>query len=1218
MNRVKTRKALNPEYRKHKPKRNEVNTFRKELKACLVSIKEAEQANRIGEEFIKQPIQKFLQNTFYKNHLINTKDRIDLAIYTDKDVKSNVGVILEVKQPSNKSEYLTETNLNKKALQELVWYYLNERIDGENNNIKHLIATNGYTWFLFKSEDFYKFFYKNKSLVKEYKNFKSGLKDSSRTNLFYKEIASKYIAEIEDQIPFVFLDFTKKALENYSDSDLNTLFKIFSDVNILGKNFGNDSNELNKEFYQELLHIIGLEELKDKGKKIIYRKKEKYRDYGSLLENTIFTLEDKDYLKNIKRFNEDKAFNAGLALCLSWINRILFLKLLESQLLSYHDNSLKYKFLNNDFIKGFDDLNDLFFSALAKKADERHPKFKDKYKYIPYLNSSLFEKNDLETDTFDISALNDESIEIYKGTILKEPNGKKLKGQLSTLDYLFKFLDAFDFATDGTEAISDDDESKMLISASVLGKIFEKLNGYKDGSFYTPSQITMYMCKGTLRRTLVQKFKEVENDQIENYEDLLAYCHNFFKHEDRQRLNNVFNSIKICDPAVGSGHFLVSALNELIIIKQELGLLIDGKGNRLSNYDIELVNDELYITDEKGFLIDYKPENKESTRVQHTLFFEKKTIIEYCLFGVDINPNSVKICRLRLWIELLKNTYYTNRGVLDTLPNIDINIKCGNSIISRFKLDDDLTNSFKGINYKYKDYKAAVKQYKASKSKEEKNRVLSIIKEVKANFKSSFDKKAIDERKSIVGKYESEKKRQENLVTLYKEKITKPEKTRLKILKKEADNALAAEQEILSNVIFENAFEWRFEFPEVLDEKGNYIGFDAVIGNPPYGVSIKGNERNFLVDYLGKVPDYEIYYWFINHGKEILKENGNISYIIPNSILFNVFAQNYRIDLFDNWNIDEILDCTDFNLFTDATVRNVIFHFTKTSLPLNTLSYRRTNSITNFKELSKREVLNINKETVVANNQNWGLIFKLEKEVLEIIKSIKTNTKPLSHYFRETSQGLIAYDKYKGQSQEIIDSRAYHSIKKVKETHKKWLYGGDVKRYNVKWNGDEYVDYSDGIANPRDPKFFIGNRILIREITNPRIFAAFTSEELYNDPSILVIKEGKSKYSIKSLLAILNSKMATFYHFNSSPKATKGAFPKILVYDINNFPLPKDPDEISIYKLGELADKIHKKKIVNIDCDTSELDNQIDKLVYHIYNLNEKEIKLIENKNSIQ
>jgi hypothetical protein len=1216
MNRIKTRKALNPEYRKHKPKRPEVNTFREELKACLVSIKQAEEANRIGEEFIKQPIQKFLQNTFYKDHLINTKGRIDLAIYTDKEVKSDVGVILELKQPNNKHEYLTETNLNKKALQELVWYYLNERIDGDNNNIKHLIATNGYTWFLFKSEDFYKFFYKNKSLVKEYKDFKSGLKDSSNTDTFYKEIASKYIAEIEDVIPFVYLDFTKKALENYSDPDLNTLFKVFSDVNILGKNFGNDSNELNKEFYQELLHIIGLEELKEKGKKIIYRKKEKDRDYGSLLENTIFTLEDKDYLKNVKRFNEDKAFNAGLALCLSWINRILFLKLLESQLLSYHDNSLEYKFLNNDFIKGFDDLNDLFFSALAKKADERHPKFKDKYNYIPYLNSSLFEKNDLESETFDISALNDEPIEIYKGTILKETNGKKLKGKLSTLDYLFKFLDAFDFATDGTEAISDDDESKTLISASVLGKIFEKLNGYKDGSFYTPSQITMYMCKGTLRRTLVQKFKEVENDHIKNYEDLSAYCYNFFKPEDRQRLNNVFNSIKICDPAVGSGHFLVSALNELIIIKHELGLLIDARGNRLSDYDIELVNDELYITDEKGFSIEYKPENKESTRVQHTLFIEKKAIIENCLYGVDINPNSVKICRLRLWIELLKNTYYTNKGVLDTLPNIDINIKCGNSIISRFKLDDDLTNSFKGINYKYKDYQDAVKRYKASKSKDEKNRVLEIIKKVKANFKSSFDRKAIQARQIIVGKYESEKTRQENLVKLFKEKITKQEKDELKSLKKEADNALLAEQEILNNVIFENSFEWRFEFPEVLDNNGNYIGFDAVIGNPPYGVSITGNERKFLVASLGKVPDFEIYYWFINHGHNILKENGNISYIIPNTILFNVFAQKYRVELFNDWQINELLDCTDFDLFTDATVRNVIFNFSKTTSASNSLTYRRTNKALGFNDLANRPIHTINKETVIANNQNWGLIFKLDDEVLELVKKIKSNNILGGNY--NSSQGYIPYRKSdlakiygEKKAKSIVENREWHSTKKINEEYKEEIWGKSISKYKFKHTGS-FVKYGKHLATYVDLKYFNQKRILIREITNPGIIACLLDEELVNDPQLISIIQEKEDYSLEYLWAILNSKLATFYHFNSSPKATKGSFPKILVYDINNFPLPKESNKTVIKSLKNLTKAILKEKNENLDADTSKLENSIDKIVYGLYNLSEKEIKLIE------
>ena len=124
-------------------------------------------------------------------------------------------------------------------------------------------------------------------------------------------------------------------------------------------------------------------------------------------------------------------------------------------------------------------------------------------------------------------------------------------------------------------------------------------------------------------------------------------------------------------------------------------------GKSLNRYEIEVVNDELIVTDEDGELFEYNPANKESQRIQETLFHEKQTIIENCLFGVDINPNSVKICRLRLWIELLKNAYYMydvetgHAPSLQTLPNIDINIKCGNSLISRFALDADLKQALK-------------------------------------------------------------------------------------------------------------------------------------------------------------------------------------------------------------------------------------------------------------------------------------------------------------------------------------------------------------------------------------------------------------------------------------------------------------------------------------------------------------------------------------------
>jgi adenine-specific DNA-methyltransferase len=379
-----------------------------------------------------------------------------------------------------------------------------------------------------------------------------------------------------------------------------------------------------------------------------------------------------------------------------------------------------------------------------------------------------------------------------------------------------------------------------------------------------------------------------------------------------------------------------------------------------------------------------------------------------------------------------------------------------------------------------------------------------------------------------------------------------------------------------------------------------------VIGNPPYGVSIKGEERKYLVDNLSKVPDYEIYYWFIDKARQILKQSGVVSYIIPNSILFNVFAQPYRLDLFNQWSLDEILDCTDINIFEDATVRNIIFLFVKTSKQSDFLVYKSSKGILDFKEFETRKKISVGKQIVALNNQNWGLIFKLEEEVLRLIAKLKSEKESLSNLFPETSQGLIAYDKYKGQSKEIIKSRAYHHFENSHGIYKKWLYGEDVKRYSIRWNEKEYIDYCEGIANPRDSKYFIGKRILIREITNPRIYAAITSDELYHDPAVIVIKENPQSYSLEALLAILNSKLATFFHFNSSPKATKGAFPKILVYDVNNFPLPLKID-------SKIDERLKNMVIGMVDSPISSMDHEIDKLVYKLYNLTDEEIRIIEN-----
>lgn len=329
------RKALNKSYLKLKPNRSAIDNFKKNLIKLLDDMKRADAES---EEFHKNLLSDFLKNSYYApEHFINTKGRNDLVIHNGKDSNSPVGVIIEAKKPSNKYEMITKENINSKAMQELVLYYLRERITGKNLEIKSLIATNTIDWFVFDANLFEKSFANNKELI--------------------------------------------------------VLYKILSPEHLLKLPFLNDSNTLDKSFYSELLHIIGLTEKKEGGKKIIDRKPENERNSGSLLESAIFQL-----YEDIRK--EEELFSVGLELVITWINRILFLKLLEAQLINFHKGNKEFAFLNIVKISGFDELNNLFFKVLAVKTDQRLPEVKDKYKNIPYLNSSLFEKSEIEKNIF--------------------------------------------------------------------------------------------------------------------------------------------------------------------------------------------------------------------------------------------------------------------------------------------------------------------------------------------------------------------------------------------------------------------------------------------------------------------------------------------------------------------------------------------------------------------------------------------------------------------------------------------------------------------------------------------------------------------------------------------------------------------------------------------------------------------------------------------------
>ena len=621
-NKLKPRKALNKAFLRIKPNRSEIEGFKTNLVQLLDRKNDAE-----SEEFHKNLVIDFLKKTYYDpNYFINTKGRNDLVIHNGEKAENTVGVIIEAKKPTNKNEMVTTEKLNVKAFHELVLYYLRERVTQKNLEVKHLIITNINEWFIFDATTFDRIFAQSKRFVKKFNDFESGRLAETKTEFFYKQIAEPFIAEIDTEIEYTYFNLQdyQKPLRNddkEDDNKLIALFKLLSPEHILKLPFTNDSNSLDKRFYSELLHIIGLTEKREGNKKLIERNKAGERHTGTILEDAIIQLDSLEKISRLERpsqfgsTQQERLFNVSLELSITWVNRILFLKLLEAQLITYHKGDKSYSFLNLDKIKSYDDLNSLFFQVLARQHDERNDDVIKAFEKVPYLNSSLFEPASIEQDTLFISNLRgDKTIPIISSTVLKDQQGKKRTGQLNTLEYLFEFLNAYDFSSEGSEEIQE--ENKSLINASVLGLIFEKINGYKDGSFFTPGFITMYMSRETIRKSVVQKFNEIKHWDCNNLEEI--YDKIDITKEARKEANEIVNSLKICDPAVGSGHFLVSALNEMIAVKNDLKILQDREKKRLKEYQVEVVNDELVVTDEEGELFDYNPNSKESQRIQET------------------------------------------------------------------------------------------------------------------------------------------------------------------------------------------------------------------------------------------------------------------------------------------------------------------------------------------------------------------------------------------------------------------------------------------------------------------------------------------------------------------------------------------------------------------------------------------------------------------------
>jgi len=1266
LNVLKPRQALNKAFLKVKPNRSEIDAFKTHLLTLLDRINDAE-----SEEFHKNLVSDFLKDSYYKQaHFINTKGHNDLVIHNGTDAQSTVGVIIEAKKPTNRAEMISTTKLNAKAFQELVLYYLRERITHKNLEVKHLIVTNINEWFLFDATLFERLFAQNKTLVKQFTDFEEGRLADSKTDFFYKQIAEPFIAGITGEISFTYFNLPDfdKPLRNASKADdtaLIALFKLLAPQHLLKLPFANDSNSLDKRFYSELLHIIGLTETKDGNKKLIQRNKPGERHTGSLLEDAIIQLDSLDKLSRLDKptqfgaTTEERLFNVALELSITWINRILFLKLLEAQLLTYHKGDRSYAFLSYDKIGSYDDLNSLFFQVLARRYEKRHADVRQAFEQVPYLNSSLFEPTDIEQLTLFISNLKDDkTLPLHPQTVLRDEQGRRRTGARNTLHYLFEFLNAYDFASEGSEDIQED--NKTLINASVLGLIFEKINGYKDGSFFTPGFITMYMCRETIRRAVVQKFNAVKGWSCNSIDEL------YDKIEDRAEANRIVNSLRICDPAVGSGHFLVSALNELIAVKHDLKILCDRQGKRLKEYQVEVVNDELIVTDEDGHLFEYNPQSKETQRVQEALFHEKQTLIENCLFGVDINPNSVKICRLRLWIELLKSAYYTHPpapsqregvtslpsggvgGGLETLPNIDINIKCGNSLVSRFALDADLKQALKKSKFSIDAYRLAVHTYRNAQNKEEKREMERLIATIKSDFRSEITKN--DPKARRLYQLNGELFNLQNQQSLFE--LGKKEKAawnkKVDVLTKEIAKLEDEIETIKANKIYENAFEWRFEFPEVLNEEGDYVGFDVVIGNPPY---IRQEELAPFKSYFGQrfqtfAGTADLYVYFVELGMNLLCRKGQFSYILPNKWMRAGYGKNLR-QYVKGYALKRIVDFGDLPVFEEATTYPCILELEQTdavdsfeTVAVGTLDFEE-----GLPAYINHKAFRVN--TGSLQDAGWVLADGARQALLD---KIKAKGKPLGEYVN----GKIYRGVLTGYNEAfVIDAATRERLiaedPRSEEIIKPFLAGRDLKRYQTPVTNKYLLFTRRGIdielypaikkhleqfrerLEPRPKNWPAGKEWKGRKEGTYKWYEVQDSIDYFKEfeqPKIMYqvfqvepcfISDNSSQFCNNSiwfvpsydrvLLGILNSRMGWFL-ISSYCTAIQNGFQLIWKY-FAQIPIP-DANTEARGKFLNIIDSIFSSKEFDRSADTTALEAEIDRLVYALYGLTEEEIALVE------
>ena len=889
-------------------------------------------------------------------------------------------------------------------------------------------------------------------------------------------------------------------------------------------------------------------------------------------------------------------------------------------------------------------LQNLFFATLSKPIASRkligkefpNPHYGDQlvYRYvesfnkdvnilelfsnIPFLNGGLFDCLDQRKDK-------DNPVEIrldgFSNTKSKQPvvPDKLFFGEYKNIDLsgeyddkkksnqtvhgLIDILYGYKFTIEENTPV----EEEIALDPELLGRVFENLLASynpetkttarkQTGSFFTPRPIVDYMVDESLVAYLEQQMKDhipglKEMDSLsEMLREVLSYTEKEHPFNDKEIdvLIQAFDNVKILDPACGSGAFPMGMLQKMLHLLRK----IDPENKKWF---------EKVIAKFPAYL-----QNEMRNKLQHENwdYVRKLGIIQECIYGIDIQPIAIQIAKLRFFISLLvdqkEKPGMDNRG-FEPLPNLDFKLVAANTLIAPPETDAHGDGLFADIKDDFTlQFEKLTEQYFTASAPEDKKTIkeqiaMLITQKCNGKIKQIESRTAhADERASKVLKekhkeFIKEKEREIKLWNSYKN-----------IFKQES-------------VGF---FDAKYFFPRVTD------GFDIVIGNPPYGfhqIHEKTVKKYFKARYAAAQGSFVHYFLFLEASLQLLRLNGSLAFIVPVTWLTIPSAKSLRKFILTNYSISEICWMSEA-AFENASVNTLI-----------TLIRKNNSGNTNVKIFDKfttfPQTPDIQKNVPQNKFVDDGHIISIfsSDEEDNILNKIRDVSKTLD-FFASPCSGYNPYEVGAGialdgglHTEQTVKDKPYHSDKKLDDQWKPEVVGRDLSRYHVGVTGLRWVKYGPWLAAARDPENFKGKRVLVQEITGGRekriVAAYYDGGELYHSRDIISIKLPNQKPDPFFLLAIINSQFICWYHHKRSPKAQKGLFPKILVSDLKQLPIPNVPP-VKQAPIVALVEQILAAKKADKAAEVTALETEIDLLVYALYGLTEDEIAVVEGKSS--